>query len=134
MLPSSIFSSTTIPVLEQVVNFTQARQTVLAGNLANFDTPGYRVRDLSPQKFETRLREAIDARDRQHGSAADCCRENLMASASQDLAGILYHDESNQSIEQQVTAMSKNQARHNTAIAIMSSQFRLLQVAISERV
>ena len=41
-----IFQSTTIPVLEQVVNFTEARHTVLAGNLANLHTPGYQARDL----------------------------------------------------------------------------------------
>ena len=43
----SIFGSTSIPVLEQTVHFTQARHNVLAGNIANLDTPGYQVRDLS---------------------------------------------------------------------------------------
>ena len=41
-----IFGSTSIPILEQVVNFAEARHHVLAGNIANLDTPGYRVRDL----------------------------------------------------------------------------------------
>ena len=45
---SSMFQSSTIPVLEQVVNFTEARHGVLAGNVANLDTPGYKTRDLSP--------------------------------------------------------------------------------------
>ena len=46
------------PVLEQVVNFAQARHGVLAGNIANLDTPGYRVRDLSPEKFESDSKQA----------------------------------------------------------------------------
>src|SRR4030042_4347215 len=58
---SSLFSSTTIPVLEQVVNFTEARHGVLAGNIANLDTPGYRTRDLSPELFQQRLQKAIEA-------------------------------------------------------------------------
>jgi flagellar basal body rod protein FlgB len=36
-------------------------------------------------------------------------------------------------IEQQVAEMAKNQTRHNLALAILGSQFRLLQAAISER-
>jgi beta-glucosidase len=31
--------STTIPILEKVVSFSQSRHTVLVGNLANADTP-----------------------------------------------------------------------------------------------
>ena len=46
---NKMFDSTTIPVLEQVINFSQARHAVLAGTIANMDTPGYRVRDLSPE-------------------------------------------------------------------------------------
>ena len=52
---SSMFQSSTLPVLEQVVNFTEARHGVLAGNIANLDTPGYKTRDLSPELFQERL-------------------------------------------------------------------------------
>jgi flagellar basal body rod protein FlgB len=37
------------------------------------------------------------------------------------------------SIERQVAEITKNQTEHNLALAVMNSQFRLLQVAISER-
>jgi len=54
---STLFGSSTIPVLEQTVNFTQARHGVLAGNIANLNTPGYKTRDLSPVEFQKRLKE-----------------------------------------------------------------------------
>src|SRR6187397_1800153 len=60
---SSIFQSSTLPVLEQVVNFTEARHGVLAGNVANLDTPGYKTRDLSPAEFQEKLKEAIEVRN-----------------------------------------------------------------------
>ena len=41
-----IFNSTTIPALEQTMVFAQKRHELLAGNVANFDTPDYRARDL----------------------------------------------------------------------------------------
>ncbi len=57
---TSLFQSTTIPVLQEVVSFAQARQAVLAGNIANIDTPGYQTRDLSVEDFQTRLKQAMD--------------------------------------------------------------------------
>ena len=62
---SSAMQSSTIPILEQVVQFAQARHGVLAGNLANIDTPGYQTRDLSPEMFQARLRTAIENRNEQ---------------------------------------------------------------------
>jgi flagellar basal-body rod protein FlgB len=146
----SMFDATTIPVLEQVVQFAQARHHVLAGNIANLDTPGYRVRDLSLEDFQQRLSEAIRARDQRRpagsaerfvspgkmgypGSPAPA-RETDVAEVANDPKTILYHDQSNVGIEHQVTEMVKNQMQHNLALTIMTSQFRLLQAAISERV
>ena len=56
-----IFQSTSIPIMEQVVGFTEARQNVLAGNIANLDTPGYKTRDLSVEDFQARLKRAISS-------------------------------------------------------------------------
>jgi len=53
-----MFDNSMLPMLEQVVTFTQARHGVLAGNIANLDTPGYRSRDLSPALFQERLKDA----------------------------------------------------------------------------
>jgi flagellar basal-body rod protein FlgB len=135
---SGIFQSTTIPVLEQVVNFDQARHNVLAGNLANLHTPGYQARDLSVEEFQSRLKEAIRARDEpsEGQSPGDLAaqRGGMMAKASDNPKSILYHDKSNDSVEFQVTEMVKNQLQHNLALSIMTSQMRLLQVAVSERV
>jgi flagellar basal-body rod protein FlgB len=134
----SLIGGTTIPVLEQVVQFTEARHNVLAGNIANMDTPGYRVRDLPPDVFQQRLREAIEYRDsdrRPVGSAAAPePNEARLNEVSGSMETILFHDDSNVGLEQQVAALSKNMMQHETAIAIMTSQFRLLQAAISERV
>lgn len=145
----SLFSSTAIPVLEQVVGFTQARHLVLAGNIANLDTPGYRVRDLSVEDFQSRLREAIAARDRPAPASPGAGfvspgdpdyvdrlarrRDATMAEVSENPKSILYHDDSNVGIEHQVTEMVKNQMAHNLALTIMTSQFRLLEAAISEQ-
>jgi flagellar basal-body rod protein FlgB len=146
----SIFDATTIPVLEQVVQFAQARHHVLAGNIANLDTPGYRVRDLSVEDFQDRLQEAIRSRHQPSGTSPaerfvspgemgylDSPARGpgaTMAQVAKNPKTILYHDDSNVGIEHQVTEMVKNQMQHNLALTIMTSQFRLLEAAISERV
>ncbi|MFT5524492.1 MAG: flagellar basal-body rod protein FlgB [Pirellulaceae bacterium] len=137
MFPT-IFDQSTVPVLEQVIGFAQARHEVLAGNIANFDTPGYEVRDLSVDAFQTRLQEAIDARDEQYTEVSPGLFQNEPAQEMREVRetfkNVMFHDGSDISIEHQVTELSKNQFMHNLAISIMNSQFQLIQTAISERV
>jgi flagellar basal-body rod protein FlgB len=135
---TNMFQSTTIPVLQEVVNFAQSRQAVLAGNIANMDTPGYEARDLSVDDFQSRLHMAVEQR---HASAAsDSTGEPLsgpsanLAEISKNPKTILHHDKSNVGMEFQVSEMVKNQMQHNLALSLLTQQFRLLQTAISERV
>jgi len=134
---SGLFQSTTIPVLQEVVNFSQIRHTVLAGNIANLDTPGYQVRDLSLEDFQERLQAAIKERRQppapiyRSPGEPEVEKSLPLADVSKSPKSILYHDKSNVGLEYQVTEMVKNQLQHNTALSIMRSQFRLLQAAIS---
>ncbi len=142
-----MFDNSTLPVLEQVVTFTQARHGVLAGNIANLDTPGYKSRDLSPEAFHERLKNAIeDRRDAAQPAPASpyapyevqmrrAPREAAsdFGKVTESLSGILRHDENNTSMEKQVTEIAKNHATHNLALSLMTAQFRLLRAAITER-
>jgi len=56
-----MFNSTSLPALEQTAIFTQRRHEVLAGNLANLDTPDYRAKDLQVDRFQDALAESIEA-------------------------------------------------------------------------
>lgn len=133
----AIFGSSTIPVLEQVVRFAEDRHQILASNIANLDTPGYRTRDLSPEKFHEQLKQAISRREAGRAGASLGDRGDFRGDPFRDVAknrqSILFHDQSNVGLEQQIAEMSKNQHVHNQAIALMAHQFRLLQAAISER-
>ena len=138
MMQMSFFDSTSIPVLQEVVEFTEARHSVLAGNIANLDTPGYRTRDLSVETFQDRLREAIEARQERSESISpgilSTPADSALRQVSDSTESILYHDESNVGVEQQVLEISKNQFMHNMAVTIMSHQFRLLQAAVRETI
>ena len=141
----AMFDNSTLPMLEQVVGFTRARHGVLAGNIANLDTPGYRSRDLSPAAFQDRLKDAIEE---QHEAASRPATSSPymddpapeprdvaedFARVTQDLGGMLRHDDNNTSMELQVTEIAKNHAQHNLALTLMTAQFRLLRAAVTER-
>ena len=134
----SWLSNTTLPALEQTAAFAQRRHQLLAGNLANLDTPDYQTRDLSVSDFREQLRAATDPTKTQGttyipGKGQQPISWQEAIEKVRDVSKqILYHDGSDVSLEQQVTEISKNQSMHNTAIALMRSQFQTLQVAIRE--
>lgn len=133
---NGIFSQTTIPILSAVADFAQVRHTVLAGNLANLDTPGYQAVDLPLQDFRNYLREAVAERETSTISPGTMVylRRAGAPAWSKEAKPLLRHDGNDVAVEQQVTEMVKNQMLHNTALSIMANQFRLLLTAIGERV
>jgi flagellar basal-body rod protein FlgB len=132
-----VFDSTTIPILQEIVGFAQARHTVLAGNIANLDTPGYKVRDLALDEFQARLQEAVvERRGARERSMGDPPREagRRLAQVVRNPQTILRHDLDNVGMEYQVSEMVKNQMQHNLALTLMVKQFRMLETGISGRV
>ena len=135
---ASLFNTTTIPALGEVLNFAQARQTVLAGNIANVNTPGYRLRDLSPTAFQQELKAALaESRESPESRSPGLLGNDPGGPLRQvraNLENLVYHDDTNIDLEKQVAEMTKNHLLHNFALTVMTDQFQLLQTAISERV
>jgi flagellar basal-body rod protein FlgB len=132
--------SSTIPALEQTAAFSQKRHLLLAGNIANNDVPDYRTRDISVTNFQEALQESINAANAPQpispGSLAQRPGSSVQAFEKvRDVSNqVLYLDGNDVSLEQQVTEMSKNQSLHDMAVALMRSQFRTLNAAITESV
>jgi len=118
------------PMLEQMLRFTDARHKLLAENIANVDTPGYRQKDLSVERFNSMLRERIDQR-RNTGMASF---EQMSSSVENPVRGILFHDRNNRSMEQLATDMAKNAMMHNLAIELLRKQFQQMEMALKEKV
>jgi len=129
---SSLFQSTTIPVLQEVMSFTGRRNAVLVSNIANLDVPGYQTKDLSVEDFHERLEKAIESKN---SAASDSPGEFIApATTMPDVAKssdlIERHDMNNVDMETQVSEMVKNQGDYETALTIMLDQFHQLQTAI----
>lgn len=113
--------------------FAQRRQELLAGNVANIDVPDYRARDLNVGDFQNALAESIQASERRPTQIQPTTRDDLFAGPRKATEQVVFHDNSDVSIEQQVTQIAKNQHMHSLAVTTMRSQFALLRAAITER-
>lgn len=133
---TSLLNGTALPALEQTVNFAQKRHMLLASNIANMDTPGYQTRDVSVDNFQQHLLTAVtqpQSPKSTYSTPAETQQSNF--AKVRDVSNqILMHDGSDVSLEQQVTEISKNQGMHNTAVALMRSQYQTLRAAIAESV
>lgn len=129
-----IFGTTTIPALEQTMTFAQRRHELLAGNIANMDTPDYRSRDLDTADFQNALAESIhNASQSPTRSLSPVTRDDVFAGPRAATEQVVFHDGSDVSLEHQVTELAKNQHLHSLAVTTMRSQFALLRAAITER-
>src|SRR5690348_12809848 len=85
------------PLLEQMLRFTSARHDLIAQNVVNISTLGYRQRDLSVEKLQNKLAERLaEAQD----AAPGYVRFDDIAPEGQSRGEILFHDGQNRSTEQ----------------------------------
>lgn len=138
----ALISKSALPVVEQTLQFTERRHAILAGNIANADTPGYQTRDLSVENFQSALKDAIRVNQQAGKQSSESesipyeglSRKQAMENVRESMKQILYHDGSDVGLETQVTEIAKNQSMHATAVAIIRNQFQQLRMAISESV
>lgn len=149
-----ILAQSPLPLLKQVARFTERRQEVLAGNIANIDTPGYRMRDLPIQEFQAALQQALRpggphgpiqpspgvpwslGSPESLGSPVPALEEMFpeslfRAQVAEKQPGITFQDANNRSIEHQFLEMTKNSLLQNFALQVMAAQYGQLQAAIT---
>ena len=119
-----IFNGASLSASEAMLIFAANRQKVIAGNIANADTAGYRTQDLSEADFKRQLDNLFSSKGKpvviRSGAAAD--------------AGPLKPNGNNVDLELEMAKMARNTALHSTAAAILAQQFTLLREAIAGRV
>ncbi|MFH0810028.1 MAG: flagellar basal body protein [Pseudomonadota bacterium] len=107
----------TINVLEKALDIRLSRHNLIAANLANMDTPGYRALDFS---FEAELSRAL---------AEDPVRIGDLAEPSVVPATMA---EGPVDLDRENTRLAENTLNHDALTKLMSKKFDLLKYAISE--
>src|SRR5687767_14528498 len=122
------------PLLEQTLRFAAARHRLIAENVVNVDTPGYRQKDLSVEKFQAMLRDRVDARRAAAPGEYRPSFDDVTAEVQTPRRGILFHDGNNRSMEQLMSDQAKNAMLHNLAVELLRKQFEGLELALKERI
>ena len=120
------------PLLERMLQFTAARHRLIAENVVNLDTPGYRQKDLSVEKFQAMLRDRVQGRSLAGPGAVGF--EDVRDEIEHPRDGILFHDGNNRSVEQLMSDQAKNALMHNLAVELLRKQYEQMNLALRERV
>jgi flagellar basal-body rod protein FlgB len=147
MMIDELSTAGAIPVLEMTLRFAGARQRIIAHNIANLDTPGFRPADASPQAFQKTLREAVDERNARTGgeqgelhwrdtkeirhAGADGRIELVPQTPS---SNILFHDRNNRDLERTMQDLAENVGVYRISADLLRSRYEVLKSAIAERV
>jgi len=110
------------PMIQNLARFLDLsvyRQTLIASNLANLDTPGYRTRDID-------FRRALQRAQTDLQFAA-------FHPGAQPVAGLLERpDGNNVSLERESLLLAGTQLRFRAGVELLRAEFRRLSAAINE--
>jgi len=109
--------------LERVLDVSALRHQVIASNLANVDTPGYRTRDLRP--FAGEIEQAM-------AGDGPPFAEQAFTPVAHEISGLLERpDGNNVSVERESLLLAQNQLRFQVAVQFLKAEFHRLSSAIS---
>ena len=117
----------TVDTLQAALTYHRERHTVLAGNVANLDTPGYRSVDLT-------RRTALDPpalATTQEGHQAPPATADFVTSF--DDGGALPGSDGNAvSLERELSKIDANRARYATSAELVSRRLAILRYAAGD--
>jgi flagellar basal-body rod protein FlgB len=100
--------------IERYMDLVSARQKLVASNIANADTPGYKTRDID---FQSEFQSALDA----------------APPAVVEVPGLkIKNDGNNVSLDRESRLLAENALRFNIATELMRSEIQTLHEAIHE--
>lgn len=146
MLVTDATSSGAIPALEAALKFAAQRQPIIAGNIANIDTPNHLQADVSPAAFQAQLRRAIEARRERSAGQSGALELGRSAEVRQDAHGdlilspmtpsgnILFHDRNNRDLERLMQDQTENLSVFRVSAELLRSRFEIIRTAAADRV
>ena len=117
-----------VNVLGKAADASWTRNDILANNIANADTPGFKRKDV---QFETYLKNAVAGTDSLNETVANIDLNELNCTTYTDQANLSYrYDGNNVDINTENVELAKNQLKYYTLMNSMSQDFSLLKSAL----
>ena len=133
-----MFDNKIFTLLHKTLDFRTQRQDLLASNIANKDTPGFKAEDLV---FERSLEKAMHAE--QPGPLKTTNEKHFNGRNTPPLELVkgqrIYSaspfpdfDGNTVDLDREMAKMAENQLMYNASIRMLTHQFRMLKTAITE--
>lgn len=140
---SDITSGGAFPMLDKTLAFTEARNRMLAENVANITTPGYRTKQLSVESFQSALKGATERRSSKDRSFRLASTREfevddlgfLRTRPSEEPAeNLLFQDGTNARVERQMAMLAENAMMNQVTAEILKGYYGGVSKAIRGRV
>ncbi len=116
-------SDTNVVLLSKLLDLTATKNKVIANNIANVNTPGYKKSEVS---FEKELLKAVESKDINK-------IKNLQESISVSNATGTRKNGNNVDLDQELVSFYQMSDRHNIYLEILSKKFTGMIAAIQGR-
>jgi flagellar basal-body rod protein FlgB len=136
-------NSGSVAVLERMLQFAGARQKLITHNIANLSTPGFRPVDVSTDRFQAQLADAVERRREGEPLSGGLVMEstNEVEVDSQGITltprpigeNLLFHDGNDRSLERLMQDLTENFTTFRFAAEMMRNRMALINTAIRER-
>jgi flagellar basal-body rod protein FlgB len=114
--------------LERVLDQSAVRHQVIATNLANVDTPGYRTRDVRP--FAGEIEQAMAGGEPLFGEPSFA--HPAFTPVAHEIRGLMERpDGNNVSVDRESLLLAQNQLRFTVAVQFLKAEFHRLTSAIT---
>jgi flagellar basal-body rod protein FlgB len=119
---------------QQALGLRAQRQQILAGNIANADTPYYQARDFD---FSTALKEAVAGRSSGALALVTTAQAHLPGTAEAGTARLLYRkpvqasaDGNTVDMDVERAQFSENAVQYEASLSFITAQIKLLTAAV----
>lgn len=133
-LDQVIFDKTRVPVLDAVLDVTQVRQRVIANNIANVSTKGFRAKDVRFQEYlNSFVHDAPvkgETSDQRHFSIPKSLSSPEVFESPSDVndSGL-----NNVDIDKEMAGLAENHLFFNVGSTLIQRQFSTLRKSITGR-
>ncbi len=138
-MPVNDIFGTTIDLLSKNMDLRIKNQAIIAGNLANAETPGFTPSELS---FEDELKEAVKGRSARNGTTSITNPRHIPLRHTkgdiEDVQGRIVEspartagkDGNSVELENEMGRMAQNQIMYNASVQILAMKFSDLKTAV----
>ena len=136
MLQNSSVFNHSFQALEKAIDISQKRQGVIAGNISNLDTPGYKAREID---FQATLKKALESEGTMPGTSMARTHDSHLGDDIQSGVNVEIHEDPSGfdglnwvGVDQEMKKLMENKLVYQTAVEAMMRKITIIKDTIRD--